>query len=66
MFLNITNPVYHEVPINKNFISTTKEDKHSHGFGLFSVNKVIKKYNGKLNMVCINKEFTISIDLCLL
>lgn len=42
MFLNITNPVYHEVPINKNFISTTKEDKHSHGFGLFSVNKVIK------------------------
>lgn len=66
MFLNISNPVSHEIPISNNFITTTKDDKHSHGFGLFSVNKIIKKYNGNINIGCVNKEFTISIDLCLI
>lgn len=66
MFINIANPVYKDIHINDNSIPTSKGDKHSHGFGLYSINQVIKKYEGNLSLTCINKNFTISIELCLL
>lgn len=66
MFLTITNPVYKDISIHNNTILTSKEDKKSHGFGLLSIYQVTKKLEGKLSLSCINKEFTISIDLCLL
>lgn len=66
MFLTITNPVRKDIPIHKNSIATSKENKESHGFGLLSINQVIKKYKGELILSCINKEFTVNIDLCLL
>lgn len=66
MFLAITNPVCKDISIHNNTILTSKEDKKSHGFGLLSINRVAKKYEGKVSLSCINKEFTISIDLCLL
>ena len=66
MFLTITNPVCKDISIHNNTIHTSKEDKKNHGFGLLSIKRVTKKYEGKVNLSCINKEFTISIDLCLL
>lgn len=66
MFLTIKNPVSKDIFIHNNTILTSKEDKKSHGFGLLSINQVTKKYDGNLSLSCINKEFTISIDLCLL
>lgn len=66
MFLTITNPVCKDIFIHNNTILTSKEDKESHGFGLLSINQVTKKHEGKVSLSCINKEFTISIDLCLL
>ena len=66
MFLTIKNPVSKDIFIHNNTILTSKEDKKSHGFGLLSINRVTKKYDGNLSLSCINKEFTISIDLCLL
>lgn len=65
MFLTITNPVCKDISIHNNSILTSKKDKNSHGFGLLSINQVIKKYEGSLSLSCVNKEFTISIDLCL-
>lgn len=66
MFLTITNPVYKDISINNNSILTSKKDKECHGFGLFSINQIIKKYEGNLNLSCVNKKFTLNIDLCLL
>lgn len=66
MFLDITNPVYKDIPIHNNSISTYKHDKSSHGFGLFSLKQAIKKYEGSLNLKCKNKIFTVSIELCFL
>lgn len=66
MFLTITNPVCKNTSIHNNSIFTSKEDKESHGFGLLSINRITEKYDGSLGLFCVNNEFTISIDLCLL
>lgn len=66
MYLNISNPVHKNISIHKNFIPTSKKNKSSHGFGLTSIKRAISKYDGNLSLTCNNKEFTISIDLCLL
>lgn len=35
---------------NNGIITTTKEDKQLHGFGLKSINKIVKKYDGDIQM----------------
>ncbi|MBQ5321169.1 MAG: GHKL domain-containing protein [Oscillospiraceae bacterium] len=65
MFLKIENPVNEKVDISGNHITTTKEDKSLHGFGIFSLKEAIKKYNGKLSFASTNDKFTASIDLSL-
>ena len=64
-FISITNPVCKDISICDNTIPSSKKDKISHGFGLLSINRVTKKYEGKVNLSCVNKKFKISIDLCL-
>lgn len=56
----ISNPVNKPVKIVNNSISTTKEDKANHGFGLYSINKCVKKYNGNLNLECKDNVFSLS------
>lgn len=56
----ISNPVYKPVRIVNNNISTTKEDKSNHGFGLYSINKCVRKYNGNLNLECKDNVFSLS------
>lgn len=56
----ISNPVDKPVRIVNNNISTTKEDKANHGFGLYSINKCVRKYNGNLNLECKDNVFSLS------
>lgn len=63
MFLKITNPVAKNVQIHNNSILTTKSNKDAHGFGLYSLDKIISKYDGDLVLMCDNKQFSVNIDL---
>lgn len=63
MMLTIANPVEKDIAIVNNHIKTTKEDKANHGFGLFSINKIVRKYDGRMELECKNNVFTINIDL---
>lgn len=62
MFVTITNPTYEQVRIINNRVTTTKKDKSSHGIGLYSVERVVKKYGGDLNLTYEDDLFTIKLD----
>ena len=64
MFLSITNPISEKVNISNNYITTTKENKTLHGFGLYSLHSVVKKYDGKIELKSTDTTFTANIDLC--
>ena len=65
LFLSICNPVAEKVVVNNNHISTTKENKTLHGFGLHSLNSVVKKYDGEVKFTSTDDSFTVDIDFCL-
>lgn len=65
LFLSITNPITERVNISNNHIATTKENKTLHGFGLYSLHSVVKKYDGKIELQSTDTTFTANIDLCL-
>lgn len=62
-FISITNPVVEDVKVRGNNIETTKEDKTSHGYGLYSLNKIIKNLDGSLNLSCADRIFKVEIDI---
>lgn len=59
----ISNPVNKPVKIINNRISTTKKDKVNHGLGLYSIDKSVRKYNGKVTFDCNKEVFSMSILL---
>lgn len=63
MFLTITNPVAENIKIHNNTIETTKQDKSSHGFGIYSVQKIVDKYDGTLTIFCEDNLFKCEITL---
>jgi len=63
LFICIKNPVSADIKIKNNNITTTKEDKSSHGIGLHSIRTVVKKYSGNMNISCTNGVFCLEIDL---
>lgn len=65
LFVSITNPVSQKVMIQDNHVVTTKENKTLHGFGLYSLHSVVKKYNGEVRLGSTNDSFTTEIDLCI-
>lgn len=66
LFLSVSNPVDHKVVIRDNYVATTKENKTLHGFGLYSLHSVVKKYNGNIRLASTDTSFTINIDLCMI
>ena len=62
-FISINNPVEKKVVVNNNTIQTTKKNRAEHGFGLYSLNKIAKKYNGEMSIVSEDKKFTIMLDM---
>ena len=65
LFIYIDNPVIEDIQISNNCIPTTKADKNLHGFGLYSLEQIVKNHNGELKLSCSNKVFEVSIDLCI-
>lgn len=65
MFVTISNPTLEDTVIKNNILESTKEDKHLHGYGLRSLHKIAKKYDGELKLTSKNQMFTVSIDLAI-
>ena len=64
LFLSIKNPLGEKVSIKNGQISTTKENKTLHGFGLYSLHSVVKKYEGEVELKATDNTFTVDINLC--
>ncbi len=64
LFLTVRNPVAQNVTIHNNQIVTTKENKTLHGFGLYSLHSVVKRYGGEVKLSSTDDCFTVDIDLC--
>lgn len=64
LFLSISNPVSEKVIIHDNYISTTKENKTLHGFGLYSLHSVVTRYDGEVRLSSTDDCFTVDIDMC--
>ena len=62
IFIDITNPVAEDVVIHGTNIETSKPDKASHGYGLYSLNKTVKKLDGEVKLSCVDKVFKVEID----
>ena len=62
-FISITNPVEKKVVVNNNTIQTTKKNRAEHGFGLYSLGKIAKKYSGEMNIVSEDKQITVMLDM---
>ena len=60
--IKITNPVLDSSRINTKELKTTKNDTFSHGFGLYSVNKSVMKYDGIIDFSCENSVFCVTIS----
>lgn len=57
---NTSNPILIGTPAN---LPTSKNDVHNHGFGIQNVQKVVNKYDGKLDLRYDNEIFTASAYL---
>lgn len=63
LWLTVRNPVGEQVKIRNNTVTTTKEDKNHHGFGLHSLQLLAQKHDGELQLTCENNLFEIAIEL---
>ena len=62
-FLRVENYCAREVLFDKGLPVTTKEDKFCHGFGVRSVDYIVKKYGGTLRMKYLDHRFIADILL---
>lgn len=58
----VSNP-YNGTPIENNDFETTKQNRTEHGYGLYSVREIAKKYNGNVAIVSKNNKFRITVML---
>lgn len=61
LIIVIKNHINPGLNIEKNILSTNKENKQYHGFGIPNVKKVVHKYNGECSINVYNNEFVVSI-----
>lgn len=61
--INISNPLAETADFSNNSIKTTKEDKNSHGFGLYNIKKTADMYNGTFSVKCEEGLFTLEVGL---
>lgn len=63
-FLNISNPLFEKVEIEKGKkIKTSKEDKTLHGWGIANIIKTVKKYDGTSDFSANDGVFTFHAEL---
>ena len=59
--INIRNAVSGVVKVEDSMINTTKKHKELHGFGLKSINEIVKKYNGNCHFEQNGDEFEVML-----
>lgn len=57
--LIFSNNVPENIKIKNNSVKTSKKDRKHHGFGLSSLNAVIRKYNGSYTLKCKDRIFCV-------
>ncbi|MCB7087755.1 ATP-binding protein [Enterocloster bolteae] len=61
IWVEIKNPKSNDIIVKNNSIQTTKEDTSAHGLGLKNMERVIKRYNGYLNIDYDSDEFIVTM-----
>ena len=61
--MKITNPFQGTKSKSGDFLSTTKDDKKMHGWGISSVRSTVEKYNGTFQYDVKDKLFVVNIIL---
>lgn len=59
--ISISNPVDEDINIEK--LSTSKNDKEKHGYGIKSIKTIAQKHDGVVSFLCDNRIFNISINM---
>ena len=65
IFIKIENPTVSDVHIINNTVTTSKENRNAHGFGLRSIQKAVEKYSGDMKLQYEDGVFRVAIDLYL-
>ncbi len=60
LVVRVTNPCTEERPQGRGFFATSKRDRSRHGWGLKSVQKAVRKYNGSLTLEVKDGKFAVS------
>ena len=63
LIMDIYNPVDHDVVIINNTIASTKDERANHGFGIYSLQRTLRKYEGNLRFKCSNNVFVAEMSL---
>ncbi len=64
LLINCSNAHDNNIKKNKNgLLSTIKDDKINHGYGLVSIKNICEKYDGRLNIDFDNHQFTARLML---
>lgn len=62
--LQISNNYIGSIRRKEGKIMTTKSESENHGIGLTSIEKIVKKYKGSMEVTTDNNKFTVSIAVC--
>lgn len=65
LIISMSNPYKTDVRYENGEIVTTKKDACNHGFGIKNIEKVVKKYNGYMEIAHDNRIFTTDLLLYL-
>lgn len=63
VLVSISNYYSREIEMENGLPKTSKEDKNYHGFGIRSINTVVKKYHGMMNISTKDNIFRLNILL---
>lgn len=61
LLIQMKNPIHSKVNINNNTIKTTKENAEVHGIGFYSINNIVKKYDGFYEITSDDTHFTLKM-----
>ena len=61
LLLQVYNPFEGEIIEEEGKLLTTKEDKERHGIGLINIEKVLKKYDGTMDIDYEDNVFSVTI-----
>lgn len=61
LLIQMKNPIHDKVNINNNTVKTTKENAEVHGIGFYSINNIVKKYDGFYEIESDDTHFTLKM-----